>query len=97
MTPGLELRRLKSGIINFDCLSYEGLKFYTNKIAAHIRKISKASPPKDKLLKEYPECVILKHLSIVEEFINELHFHKARENYNQSPEVSFRLDNRFLY
>ena len=81
MTRGSELRRLKSEIINFDCLNYEDLKFYTNKIVAHLRKISEVNPPRDKLLKEYIECVILKHLSIVEEFINELDSYKGREEF----------------
>ena len=75
MTPGLELRRLKSEIINL------GPEILYKQNCSDLRKISEVSPPRDKLLKEYLECVILKHLSIVEEFINELDSYKGREEF----------------
>jgi len=58
-----------------------GLKILYKQNCSDLRKISEVSPPRDKLLKEYLECVILKHLSIVEEFINELDSYKGREEF----------------
>jgi hypothetical protein len=79
MTTGLELRKLKSEITSFDCLNEEDLRFYTNKIAAHIRKISESNELIDDLLKNYVDCVILKHLAIVEEFINGVSEYNGKE------------------
>ncbi|MFL5738760.1 MAG: hypothetical protein ACJ75B_00975 [Flavisolibacter sp.] len=81
MTPGAELRRLKSEITSFDCLNFEDLKFYTEKIANHIRKISSVQPSPDDLLQDYIETVILKHLAIIEEFVNHLKQYRGREEF----------------
>lgn len=81
MTAGLELRKLKSEITSFDCLNYEDLKFYTAKIAGHIRHIFETQPPREKLFRDYVEQVILKHLDIIEDFINNLHAYHNREEF----------------
>lgn len=81
MTPGSELRRLKSEITSFDCLNYEDLKFYTHKISEHIRKISESGALSDPLLQDYVEVVLLRHLGIVEEFINNLSGYEGREEF----------------
>ena len=81
MTPGSELRKLKSELSSFQCLNYEDIKFYTGKIATHIRKISEADGMNDSLLKDYVSCVILKHLSIIEEFINNISTYNGREEF----------------
>ena len=81
MTSGLELRKLKSEITSFDCLNEEDLKFYTRKIATHIRKISESNELIDDLLKNYVDCVILKHLEIIEEFINNVSEYNGREGF----------------
>ena len=52
MTTGLELRKLKSEITSFDCLNEEDLRFYTKKIASHIRKISETTSFNDELLRK---------------------------------------------
>jgi hypothetical protein len=81
MTQGSELRRLKSEIGSFDCLNYEDLKFYTGKIATHIRRIYESGIPVEPLMKDYVECVILKHLEIIEDFINDLPVYKGKEEF----------------
>jgi len=79
MTTGAELRRLKSELTSFDCLNYEDLKFYTHKIASHLRKISETDDIDDELLNKYVECVVMKHMAIVEEFINVISEYPGRE------------------
>ena len=81
MTPSAELRMLKSEITNFDCLNYEDLKFYTHKIATHIRKISENDPSSDLLLNAYVQDVILKHLNVIEEFISSHALLEGREEF----------------
>jgi hypothetical protein len=81
MTPGSELRKLKSEMTSFDCLNFEDLKFYTSRIANHIRKISEHSPSQDNLLKDYIDCVVLKHMDIIDEFIKGLSAYKGREEF----------------
>ncbi|MGZ5190671.1 MAG: hypothetical protein ACXWCZ_06590 [Flavisolibacter sp.] len=80
MTTSLELRRLKSEITSFDCLNDEDLRYYTKKIASHIRKISETTTLNDKLLKNYVDYVILKHLSIIEDFINDVSEYKGKQS-----------------
>ena len=80
MTPGSELRRLKTEIGGFDCLNYEDLKFYTHKIASHIRKISEHDTNDEGLLHAYVRDVILQHLQIIEDFVSENSF-KGREEF----------------
>ena len=79
MTAGLELRKLKSEITSFDCLNEEDLRFYTKKIASHIRKISETTSFNDELLRNYLDSVILKHLAIIEDFINNVSAYNGRE------------------
>lgn len=81
MTEGTELRRLKSEITSFDCLNYEDLKFYTNKIAEHIRGISRHHPPVDDFFRDYIQCVVLKHLEIIEDFIFNLPRYQGKEEF----------------
>jgi hypothetical protein len=81
MTPGAELRKLKSELTSFDCLNYEDLKFYTHKIASHIRKIYENDELEDGLLNKYVDCVILKHLAIIEEFINSASSFSGKEEF----------------
>jgi hypothetical protein len=79
MTPGAELRRLKTEIGGFDCLNYEDLRFYTHKIATHIRKISENDSNQDNLLQAYIKDVILQHLQIIEEFVSRNSFQGREE------------------
>jgi len=81
MTEGSELRRLKSEIGSFECLNYEDLRFYTNKISEHIRKISVHHPQQDPFLKQYIDDVLLKHVSIVEQFIESIPQYRGREEF----------------
>lgn len=80
MTPGAELRRLKTEISGFECLNYEDLRFYTHKIASHIRKISEHDSNDDSLLHAYIKDVILQHLQIIEDFVSQRSF-KGREEF----------------
>ena len=90
MTASAELRRLKSEITFFDCMNYEDLKFYTKKIAGHIRKISETDATEDTLLKEYIKEVLLKHLAIVEDFIySHKDFHGREEFVSKSLKYHF--------
>ena len=81
MTTGLELRRLKSEITSFECLNEEDLRFYTNKIASHIRKISETTKIEDELMNNYVNSVILKHLAIIEDFIFGISEFNGRETF----------------
>lgn len=81
MTPGSELRKLKSEMTSFNCMNYEDLKFYARRISNHIRKISEHAPPNDPLLKNYIECVILKHVEIIDEFVAGISDYKGREEF----------------
>jgi hypothetical protein len=81
MTPSLELRKLKSEITSFECLNYEDLKYYTSKIGGHIKMISEKHPIGDGFFKTYIERMILKHISIVEDYIYHLNEYKGREEF----------------
>lgn len=81
MTPGSELRKLKSEISSFECLNYEDIKFYTGKISRHIQLISENYPVDDEFFNSYVECVVLKHMNIIEDFINQAGSFKGREEF----------------
>lgn len=81
MTAGSELRRLKSEMSSFECLNYEDLKFYTNKIGHHIRLIYENSAPQDPLVQKYIDHVVIRHVQILEEFIANLDNYQGREEF----------------
>ena len=78
MTAGLELRELKSEITTFDCTNYQDLTFTTNRINGHIRMIFETHPQNDTFLKNYIEAVVLKHISIIESYIEHIEQDESR-------------------
>ncbi|HEU4469545.1 MAG TPA: hypothetical protein VFR58_00555 [Flavisolibacter sp.] len=81
MTEGSELRRLKSELGGFSCLNYEDLRFFTRKIAGHIRSISAHHPAGDAFFKDYVNDVVLQHLAIIEAFVNNIDIYQGREEF----------------
>jgi hypothetical protein len=81
MTPGSELRKLKSDLSSFECLNIEDIKFYTDKISRHIYYISEHHPVADELLKSYIDCVVLKHIEIIEDFVHNAEAFKGKEEF----------------
>ena len=79
MTAGLELRKLKTDIATFECLNYQDLKFYAHKITRHIRLIFETHPVKDVFLNNYIQNVVIKHIEIVEDYIDNLNDYKGKE------------------
>ena len=81
MTSGSELRKLKSEITSFECLNYEDLKFYTQKICSHIKHISRDHPVLDDFFKAYIDDVVLRHINIIEDFVNNIARFRGREEF----------------
>lgn len=79
MTASGELRKLKSEILSFDCLNYNDLQFYTRKIADHIRLIYSSNGINDEFLRSYIQAVVIRHLEIVEDYVNNLHEYEGKE------------------
>ena len=72
MTAGSELRKLKSEITTFDCTNYQDLAFTTHRINRHIRMIFDAHPFRDDFIRNYIEAVVLKHITIIENYIEHI-------------------------
>jgi len=72
MTAGLELRKLKSEITTFDCTNYQDLALTTHRINKHIRMIFDTHLFSDDFIRNYIEAVVLKHITIIENYIERI-------------------------
>jgi hypothetical protein len=81
MAAGAELRKLKSELTSFECLNLEDLKFKTHRFSKHIYQITENHPASDGFFKTYINCVILKHLDVIEDFVNNIEEFNGREEF----------------